>query len=844
MRTSLRLPWQAAAATLLAAAPLAAQSSALSSAPGDDTAPEVVPAPKVEATGATEAADPDALETIGTPITGERVEAKDIRKGRVESMDAVRARDAELQLPEGIDRLRNGRHGAWKTVSPKTKNFPHSGDRCVTNQWGDPSVGIGFGGDVDVSEAWIASQGGRGAWAEAVRVVGFRGDAEVAATDWLENVSETPQRLAISFDDVDRIVFEARPGATGAAFFSMDDLTFAGADGEVTVIDFEDAPWKTVLTGTRHGGLTWEVGTGQFLPPAPIPMPAPVTGGPLTPAPIPSLGGSGPLTSSSFLGGAGTAPTLIEEFGGPRFGNTGAQSVPPDTFGSVGPDHFGAMVNSNFSVYEKDTQNRVLNVSLQGFWGAGLGDPRIAYDPSEDRWVALATTFGTEIFLAYSLTNDPSGDWFKTSFVASAGSDAGRSVDFPTLGVDSRGIFIEAAMFGGQNVTMTIFAIDKAPLLAATPSLGTITAFRNLTFNGAIQHATQITDAGTSYMVSTRTGNSLRLRRINAPLSNPTLSTFTINGAQSFSNPPDAPAMGSAVDLDTGDTRLSSACYVNGLIWTSHCISSGGRAALRWYAIDPVTRQIVQQGTVTDPSLYLFFPSIAADAEGNVVMGCSGSNSTTFAGCYYTGRLASDPAGQMANVTLYADGLGAYQALDSFGRNRWGDYSQTTLDPVDGTFWTIQERARTAGNLWATRIAHLGYDTCGTVTRYCSAVPNPSGVAASIDLTGTPSVSANDINLFCFNLPGQTFGLFFYGQNDAFAPVGDGNLCITNPFFRLQPVQSSPLGIASYGLDLTTLPAGSQSILGGETWNFSFWYRQMGPAGYNFSDALSVNFCD
>ena len=35
-------------------------------------------------------------------------------------------------------------------------------------------------------------------------------------------------------------------------------------------------------------------------------------------------------------------------------------------------------------------------------------------------------------------------------------------------------------------------------------------------------------------------------------------------------------------------------------------------------------------------------------------------------------------------------------------------------------------------------------------------------------------------------------------------------------------------------------------MLTDETWNFQFWYRDkpFGAAGYNFSDGLTVTFCD
>ncbi|MBU0717407.1 MAG: immune inhibitor A, partial [Planctomycetes bacterium] len=53
---------------------------------------------------------------------------------------------------------------------------------------------------------------------------------------------------------------------------------------------------------------------------------------------------------------------------------------------------------------------------------------------------------------------------------------------------------------------------------------------------------------------------------------------------------------------------------------------------------------------------------------------------------------------------LYKAGTGPQNNIDGYGRNRWGDYSYTTLDPVDQTtFWTIQEYGHSS-NIWGTYI--------------------------------------------------------------------------------------------------------------------------------------------
>ena len=56
----------------------------------------------------------------------------------------------------------------------------------------------------------------------------------------------------------------------------------------------------------------------------------------------------------------------------------------------------------------------------------------------------------------------------------------------------------------------------------------------------------------------------------------------------------------------------------------------------------------------------------------------------------------------MQTPILLKAGEGTYVKEDGSGRNAWGFYSNTSVDPADGlSFWTIQEYAGT-GNHWGT----------------------------------------------------------------------------------------------------------------------------------------------
>ncbi len=790
--------------------------------------------------------EPSTVQALDEPEfhLGERVPDWAVESMGVGGWDEVFEREAKVADPEAGRRMRRGAQGTWVVPGLSRSGRAHSGTHLVSNKWGDTSMGIRFDEVVDLSGVWIAGMGPEGSWSPAVRAIGYLEGAEVQRTEWHEAIGDTMAFFALPLSGVDRVVFESRVAVNGSGFFALDDLAFVGADGVEKLVHFEDVEHDTKLTGTRFAGLIWEEGTGDFDQPAFAPPGA----GSANRAPS-GLGAAGAqattTTTTSFLGGGGTAPTLLQDFNGPRFGNAGAFSIPPDTVGAVGPDHFVASVNSNISIYEKATGVRLVNTGLAGFLNSsGVGDPRVVFDPDSQRWIILASDFDNQLFFAVSTTSDPTGSFFRFNFITDLGADAGTFPDYPTLGVDERGIYTGVFPAGSGPARMTIFAIDKAPLVAANPSLGTVTAFRNLTFEGAIQPAVHYEDDGGAYCISVNGVNRLRVRRVNPPLTNPTLQNVGFVTVQNHNSPPDAPSMGSTTPLDTVGDRLMNAVYINGSIWTTHCVASMTRSGARWYEVDPGDLSAaVQFGTINDPVMYFLFPTIAVNEAGDVVIGFSATSPSMFAGAWVTGRRASDPPGEMGVPFEYRAGLGPYNNLDGFGRNRWGDYSLTSLDPVDGTFWTIQERARN-NNTWATTIAQLNFDG-GGASNYCVSTPNSFSISgATISNNGSVGLGANDLELVATGAATNQFGLFFYGDTQVQTSLGNGFLCVGGNIVRFPAGLTDAGGMATFLVDNQNLPAGTPALVAGETQNFQFWFRDApgGGSGFNFSNGLSVTF--
>lgn len=765
--------------------------------------------------------------------SGEKVPAEAINLKGVEGWDKVFEREALISAAQAGPRIPHRKQGTWVVPIRDLSLMARSGSRLVCNKWGDTSMGIRFDGPVDLAGAWFAGMGSEGSWSPAIRAIGYRDGEATRTTDWFDDVDESMSFFAMNLSGIDRVVIESRVAVNGAGFFSLDDLTFTSADGVETVVSFEDAEFGTALSGRLHEGLTWELGTGDFRAPA-----AAGTKPPGLPQIIPF-----PLASS--FGGNGTTPFLIQEFAGPRQGDLGASSFPPDNVGAAGTTHFVAAVNSNLSVYDKATGARLINSSLAAFLNSpAVGDPRVVFDPDSQRWIILATDRISRIYVAVSTSDDATGNFFRFDFLTSGGSDAGSFPDYPTLGVDARGIYTALTQVGGPP-RMTLFTIDKAPLLTANPSMGTLTAFRDLEFDGAIQPAVHYEDPGFAHIISTDGVDSLRLRRLRPPLTAPTLVTAGILFVGTHTNPPNAPALGSTTALDTGDARLQNAVYRNGSIWTAQTLATGqGRTAARWFEVDPADLLFpAQEGVVADLENFYFYPTIAVNSAGDVVLGMSGSSPTMFAGAWLTGRLASDPISQTSVPFEFAPGKGPYNNLDAFGRNRWGDYSLTSVDPIDDTFWTIQEHAG-PNNTWETQIAQLTFFT-PIITNYCVSTPNSFSLGgAEISSSGSASVISNDLTLLVDSAPNNQFGLFFFGTSQIQTPIGNGFLCVGGDLFRFSTVQTTSMGTASFLLDNRNLPFGAPSFAPGQTANFQFWFRDAagGGAGFNFSNALAVTF--
>jgi hypothetical protein len=136
---------------------------------------------------------------------------------------------------------------------------------------------------------------------------------------------------------------------------------------------------------------------------------------------------------------------------------------------------------------------------------------------------------------------------------------------------------------------------------------------------------------------------------------------------------------------------------------------------------------------------------------------------------------------------------------------------------------------------------------CTLPTTYCTANPNSTGLGATISAIGSNSLAAANLTLRAVNVPTNTIGLFFYGNNKTNTAFGNGVRCVNGTVYRLPTSTSGSSGVLSRALDFSAAPVGSGPgrLVAGSVWHFQAWYRNPagGGSGFNLSNALTLHVC-
>jgi hypothetical protein len=427
----------------------------------------------------------------------------------------------------------------------------------------------------------------------------------------------------------------------------------------------------------------------------------------------------------------GTAfPTTSRTHQIQAFGFADEAVEPPDTQLAAGPYNLLEMVNSSGSIWSKSTYNGFppeAEVDLNAFYGVdgtpyGIGDARVQYDFGTGRWFASAlafatSTFSSRVLLAVSDSFEPDGSW---TVYQVGPTTSGIAEDQPSLGVSTDKVVLswndfntsstnpfvgaetwviqKSAVLAGQVPSEVAYGPDlsRASLIGAQQETRTATAF--LAYNGnQVNPPTVASFIGIVALTGTPAQRNVAWNERHLPMA----ATSVPPAAEQ--PPPPAPAT-SSDRIATNDDRFTSVVWSNDVLWAAgndRCTPPGDVSARSCAKLVKVSTAGAM-GVQTDADLamsggYVYFPAVAMDPAGNMIVVFSQSSTSQYVSLEATGDLAGDalnPPALLAETQVVA-GQGVYACTgcqSGFPGDRWGDYSAAALEPCGSSaVWVAGE---------------------------------------------------------------------------------------------------------------------------------------------------------
>lgn len=476
--------------------------------------------------------------------------------------------------------------------------------------------------------------------------------------------------------------------------------------------------------------------------------------------------------------------------------NDDARYIPPDVNGAVGPNHLMTTLNSQVRIQTREGVV-ISTVDLSAFWSAvgGLGqvyDPKILYDHQANRWM-IVTSANPQLntsctLLGVSQTSDPTGTW--NLYKVDVDPTNTMWVDYPSIGFNDKWIVVQMNLFSMAGSTATshqIYVWDKADIYAN--GTGVYTLFKITNESTAVVCPSIHYDNSVSKMFVVRTisgtnggRGSIGMRTISGPTANPVLSTETVIQApvgvtwtSSGNNNGDfAPQLGTTNRVATNDHRMRQVVVRDGKVWAVHSVflpaGTPTRSSVQYWQLD-TTGAVLQRGRIDDATGKNFysFPSIAVNNKNDVLIGFASFAADRYPSGSYAFRRNNDPINTFRDEYIFKYGENTY--FKNFGgtRNRWGDYTNTVIDPTnDSVFWTIQEYSGSGTNSWATwwaavdpdaQVPDFSADKIYTCVNQPVTFTNASNfTGSSISWTfagGTPATSTDASPSVVFGAPGR-----------------------------------------------------------------------------------------
>jgi hypothetical protein len=422
----------------------------------------------------------------------------------------------------------------------------------------------------------------------------------------------------------------------------------------------------------------------------------------------------------------GTDSSLVQANDGSRTNKAPIQNwagistsgmYPPDPTGAAGTQYYLQATNSTtYRVYNKSNGSIVTTGTLGNLWSPSTpndGDPIVMFDRFADRWfISQFGDAGNKIYIAISQTNNPAGAYYTYTFTSP------QFPDYLKFSIWSDGYYMTS-----NQGTQKVFVFERDKMINGDPSARAVYSTFNPPNGGGFfvplpadaDGNTGLPPVGTPCPVFSfsdnawGTGISDAIQIYNVAVNwQPTTPTASISFAAAVPTSAfdasyssfwdDIPQPGTTQKLDGIGGVLNYRAQwrkwptYNSVVLTWGVKVSATKRSVMWCELRQDQSNIwsMYQQSIFSPDAYnRWVGSIAMDDMGNIGLcyAVSGS-SVKYPSLAYTGRMANDPLNTMTFTEVTAiDGT----ISQTGGVNRFGDYSQTTLDPDGLTFWHTGE---------------------------------------------------------------------------------------------------------------------------------------------------------
>ncbi|MCX6247547.1 MAG: T9SS type A sorting domain-containing protein [Bacteroidetes bacterium] len=498
--------------------------------------------------------------------------------------------------------------------------------------------------------------------------------------------------------------------------------------------------------------------------------------------------------------------------GNPILGTNFAANVfsgltPPDNNMAISDGgYIVSVVNSTLEYYDM-YGTQLYSSSFSSFFNdpdlsGMLYDPVVLYDSGSDRFFMVilhgTTSATSKVVCCFSQTNNPNDGWWYYKLTGNVLSD-GSWFDYPKIGVSNHEVYVTGNLFHDDDT------YNQSVLLQMTKAPGYVGgSLSYLYWSGITNSPFTMVPASYGlagnygpgiYLVSTyENGASSKIYLFD--LTDDMTGSPTINGYSvdvTITTAGNALQSGTSVVLNTDDTRVMDAFYLNGIVqFVFHSERSNNYNGINYnrLTVSPLSNWNINFGV---DGMDYCYPSIAAFgssySDKSALVTFSRSGSTIFP---ETRVVYFDDSGANSSSTLVKAGETYVDVYQGGGVTRWGDYTgiatKTNSSPpevwLSGSYGAAQA-GENALNSW---IGQITWETTGVPgpvkqpAANAKVYPNPAydmfSLEFSLDKSAMVEISVIDgagrmvkllmkdkanegKNLFSFNKGALANGIYF-----------------------------------------------------------------------------------